>query len=217
MLTVSEADVTNDAGVKPVVTRRDRRTRVSRIRILDAAVQCLVEDGYSRASTLAIQRRAEVTRGRLLHHFPSRDALLVAAAQHLAIRHVAEAARMAERFVQPDGSAARIEEAVSTMWDRYQEPYFRAATELWTAAVHNDDLRAALGPAEARLNATIRPAVAAMFGPTHAEHPTFGALSDMLLTSMRGVAVGAAFEGRERRHRRHVEGWIRVARAVLMP
>lgn len=35
---------------------------------------------------------------------------------------------------------------------RFQELYFRAATELWVAAVHNDELRAVLGPAERRLN-----------------------------------------------------------------
>ena len=175
-----------------------------------------MEDGYARASTLAIQRRADVSRGRLLHHFPSRDALLVAAAQHLAITHVAEAARMAERFVEADGSPERIDEAVATMWDRYQEPYFRAAAELWAAAVHNEDLRAALGPAEVRLNATIRLAVAAMFGPVHASHPAFGPLSDMLLTSMRGVAFADAFDGRERRHRRHLDGWALVARSTLL-
>lgn len=216
MLTVSETKVTYGTNVKPIVTRRDRRTQVSRTRILDAAVRCLVDDGYAGASTLAIQRRADVSRGRLLHHFPSRDALLVAAAQHLAIRHVVEAGRMAERFVEPNGSPERVDEAVSAMWERYQEPYFRAATELWTAARHNDELRTSLGPAEVQLNATIRSAVASMFGPVHAAHPAFGAVSDILRTSMRGVAFADAFEGRERRHRRHLDGWTLVARGMLL-
>ena len=44
----------------------------------------------ARSSTLMVQRRAEVSRGGLLHHFPSKDALLVAAAQHLAAVRVAE-------------------------------------------------------------------------------------------------------------------------------
>ena len=82
--------------------------------------------------------------------------------------------------------------------------------------MHNEDLRATLGPAEVQLNATIRPAVAAMFGPVHASHPAFGPLSDMLLTSMRGVARADAFDGRERRHRRHLDGWALVARSTLL-
>src|SRR6059058_877642 len=55
---------------------RARRTADSRALILEAAVACLVEDGYAGASTLAVQARAGVSRGRLLHHFPSRAELV---------------------------------------------------------------------------------------------------------------------------------------------
>jgi len=58
-------------------------------------VACLVESGYSGATTLQIQARAGVSRGRLLHHFPSRDELLVAASRHLATERLrATAARI---------------------------------------------------------------------------------------------------------------------------
>ena len=69
---------------------RSERTADSRLLILDAAVACLVEEGYAGASTLAVQARAGVSRGRLLHHFPSRAQLLVAAAEHLATTQLAE-------------------------------------------------------------------------------------------------------------------------------
>lgn len=199
-----------------VVTRRDRRTHVSRMRILDAALSCLVEAGYARASTVMIQRRAGVSRGGLLYHFPSKDSLLVAAAQRLATTQVAHAAASAAEFRTPDGSPERIDEAVGAMWLRFQEPYFRAATELWVAAVHNDDLRVVLGPAERRLNAAIREAVAAMSGPAFAGHPAFPSVRNVLVTSMRGLAFADACGGREGRHRRHLADWVRIARAMLL-
>ena len=68
--------------------RRAERTATSRARILDAAVACLVESGYRGATTLRIQARAGVSRGRLLHHFPSRDELLVAASRHLTVQRL---------------------------------------------------------------------------------------------------------------------------------
>src|SRR3712207_7678852 len=85
------------SDVAPVPRSRSERTADSRLLILDAAVACLVEEGYAGASTLAVQARAGVSRGRLLHHFPSRAELLVAAAEHLAtiqldeVRHRAAA------------------------------------------------------------------------------------------------------------------------------
>src|SRR6185437_14086795 len=98
---------------------RARRTADSRALILEAAVGCLVEDGYAGASTLAVQARAGVSRGRLLHHFPSRAELQQRAT-----------ALMAD---QPAGPA-RVDQAIDLMWATFHEPPFWAALELWTAA-----------------------------------------------------------------------------------
>ncbi|WP_369214020.1 TetR/AcrR family transcriptional regulator [Streptomyces flavofungini] len=51
------------------------RSRNTRGRIPAAAVTCLAEDGYTATTTPRIQERAGVSRGSMLHQFPSRDAL----------------------------------------------------------------------------------------------------------------------------------------------
>src|ERR1700712_4678532 len=84
---------------------RSQRSAGSRLLILDAAVACLVEEGYAGASTLAVQARAGVSRGRLLHHFPSRAELLVAAAGHLSTTLLAEV--QVRAAARPGRSAGR--------------------------------------------------------------------------------------------------------------
>src|SRR4051812_37931807 len=64
-------------------TQQQRREETRRA-LLDAAVQSLIEVGFARTTTLEVQRRADVSRGALLHHFPSKAELLVAAVDHLA-------------------------------------------------------------------------------------------------------------------------------------
>src|SRR3954470_14576480 len=64
-------------------TQQQRRDETRRA-LLDAAVQSLIEVGFARTTTLEVQRRAQVSRGALLHHFPSKAELLVAAIDHLA-------------------------------------------------------------------------------------------------------------------------------------
>src|SRR5580698_6045910 len=59
-------------------TQQQRRDETRRA-LLDAAVESLIEVGFARTTTLEVQRRAEVSRGALLHHFPSKAELLVAA------------------------------------------------------------------------------------------------------------------------------------------
>ncbi|WP_181783102.1 TetR/AcrR family transcriptional regulator [Pseudonocardia pini] len=199
----------------PAVTRRARKAVVSRRRILDAAVDCLVEVGYAEASTLMVQRRAGVSRGGLLHHFPSKEALFVAAATLLSRRRVADTAARTAEFGCPDGSVERIDEAIAAMWERHGEAFFRASIELWLAAQHHPALRGVVYEAERGLNESIHAIVAGMFGPAWAAHPEFPALRETLLTSMRGTALVATFGDAGPRHERMLEHWRRLARGLL--
>src|ERR1700742_1919833 len=50
----------------------------SRRRILDAAMRCVAEVGYSQATIREIARAADMTSGSLYHYFPNKSELLKA-------------------------------------------------------------------------------------------------------------------------------------------
>lgn len=194
---------------------REQRTSDSRQRILDAAVTCLVESGYSRTTTLTIQARAGVSRGRLLHHFPSKETLLVAAAQHLAAtRFASDGLAAADLPAVTDDPEARIDRVVDEMWSTFRQPYFWASVELWTAARTDPALATALLPAERRLGAAIRQTLDAVF-----EHylscENYPTVREMLLTSMRGVAMTYGFDPRDHATDPHLAQWKHVAKVLL--
>lgn len=191
------------------------RTADSRALILDAAVHCLAEQGYAATTTLAIQARAGVSRGRLLHHFPSRDALLVAAAQHLAVTRMVESERSIAESLGTGGGRARLERATELLWEQFRQPYFWAAIELWTAARTRTDLRETLRPEEQRLGTAVRASIALMYGSELAAHPCFPLVREMLFTSMRGVAMTYTFDPRDPDADRHLPMWIETAAALL--
>jgi AcrR family transcriptional regulator len=195
---------------------RARRSADSRALILEAAVACLVEDGYAGASTLAVQARAGVSRGRLLHHFPSRAELLVAAAQHLAGTSLVAVQARAERLMadQPPGPE-RVERAIELLWATFQEPPFWAALELWTAARTDPELRGALRTEEPRLRAAIRAVADGIWGPEASAAPLYDELRELLFTSMRGVALVYAFEDRPAATDPHLPLWKRLATRLL--
>jgi AcrR family transcriptional regulator len=195
---------------------RSERTADSRLLILDAAVACLVEDGYAGASTLAVQARAGVSRGRLLHHFPSRALLLVAAAEHLSTTLLEDTRRRAADLMadEPPGPE-RVGRAIDLMWTTFQEPPFWAAMELWTAARTDPELRAALRSEERRLRTAIRAVADEIWGPEVAAAPLYAELCELLFTSMRGVAIVYAFEDRPAATDPHVALWKRLASRML--
>src|SRR5215211_8312953 len=83
-------DVVEQAGKKILAEMRpdamapgsekwqQRKAAGTRVRILEAAMDCLVEKGYAGLSTTEVTARARVSRGAMHHHFPSRIALVTA-------------------------------------------------------------------------------------------------------------------------------------------
>ncbi|MGQ0574237.1 MAG: TetR/AcrR family transcriptional regulator [Pseudonocardia sp.] len=194
-----------------------QRRADSRALILDAAVECLVEDGYRGTTTVTIQARAGVSRGRLLHHFPSRDALLIAAAQHLVTESIAEMQRWMEDSLDGRASGAtRVDRATELLWETFRRPYFWASMELWVAARTDADLRAELLVAERRLGRALEHVIATMYGPVHSSHPAFPDVRRLLFTSMRGVAMTYTLQQRDPDSDPHLAIWQQVARSMLL-
>lgn len=196
---------------------RVQRSDTTRALILDAAVDCLVIYGYDRTTTVRVQARAGVSRGRLLHQFPSRAALLVAAAQHLASAHIAE---MEQWGIKHPGQAPeggeRCDQATNLLWTTFRQPYFWAAMELWNAARTDPDLRSELLVTELQLGRAITHVVAAMYGPTLSSHHRFDELRELLFTSMRGVALTYALRDRDPETDPHLPLWRKLARTILL-
>ncbi|MDQ4116415.1 MAG: TetR/AcrR family transcriptional regulator, partial [Actinomycetota bacterium] len=178
----------------------------------------LVDGGYSGATTLTIQGEADVSRGRLLHHFPSRDRLLVAAAQHLAVKRVADTEERVLRLLDdlPGADPAdRADRVIELLWQSFSEPHFWASVELWTAARSNGEIAEALRPEERRLGAAIRGSMARMFGDELASRPRFKQVRDLLLTSMRGAALTYTFEPRDPASDPMLPQWKDLVRVLL--
>lgn len=124
------------------------RSATTRAALLDAAVKCLVEEGYASVTTARVAELAGVTRGAHLHHFGTRQALVAAAVEELTVRRDAE---FREAIAQlPEGGRARLEAGLDLIWAGYASPLFQAALALWTAARTDPELREQLLAVERR-------------------------------------------------------------------
>src|SRR5436309_14728268 len=74
----------------PVRRTQAERSASTQARLLDATIECLVERGWAATSTTEVVRRAGVSRGAQVHHFPSKDDLVLVAVEHLLARRIAE-------------------------------------------------------------------------------------------------------------------------------
>lgn len=90
-------------GKRATATRRtqDERRRATQEAILEAAIDLLVEEGYARFSTIAVAKRARVSRGARENYFPSKYDLIAAVWRAALIRAQEHARELARRLRGP--------------------------------------------------------------------------------------------------------------------
>jgi AcrR family transcriptional regulator len=162
---------------------QEERRAGTRARILDAASECLLERGYADTTVAEVQSRAGMARGTLLHHFPTKVDLIVAAMRHLAEQRIESFHREA-RLVSPTGD--RLAALVDVAWRDLNSPTFFAGLELWVAARTDPELRDALIPVESDLFRKLHEGLLAVADPDRADprSPTLVELTIDLLTGL---------------------------------
>lgn len=128
------------------------RSAATRTRLLDATVECLAEVGWARTTTTEVVRRAGVSRGAQVHHFPTKDDLVVAAIDHLFERRQAE---FRDAFDDLPSAERTADRAVDLLWETVQGATFAAWLEVVVAARTDDRLRQALEPVEHRFHQNV--------------------------------------------------------------
>lgn len=128
-------------------TQAERRGATIRA-LLDATAASLAEQGYAATSTAAVCARAGVSQGALFRHFPTRQALLVATAEHVAVRNVEAFRALVDEDVATAEGLTRV---LAHLRQVVLAPANQTWRELLVAARSDADLRAAMLPARLSL------------------------------------------------------------------
>lgn len=138
------------------------RSATTRRTLLDATISCLAELGYAGTTSVAVAEHAGLSRGAQLHHFGTRDQLVVAAVEHLAQERLTrvrnEMSRLAAQGTQNMASPSARQQRTSALRllaEALSGPLYAASLELWVAARSHPTLRRELVPAEERVNAEL--------------------------------------------------------------
>jgi AcrR family transcriptional regulator len=190
----------------PARVRQQERTRAMRQRLLDACIDCLVEHGWSGTSTTLVSQRAGVSRGAQLHHFPTKEALVVAAVEHLTDVRGAELEAAAGNL--PSGRQ-RTRAVLDMLADQFTGPVFAAALELWVAARTDPALHLTLAPLEQRIGRDIHRRTVELLGVD--EHqPGVRELVQATLDLVRGLGLANTITDDGPRRRRILDQWAVV-------
>jgi AcrR family transcriptional regulator len=143
-------------------TQEERSTRM-RARLLDATVDCLDRLGYAGTTTTEIAKRAKVSRGAQLHHYPRKEDLVIASVEYVFRLRLEEFGRA---FASIPAETDRRPIAVDLLWSVFQGPIFHAWLELVVASRTDKNLREALRAMNERFQNDLRVYFKEIFGPS---------------------------------------------------
>src|SRR5260221_4861527 len=95
--------------------------------VIDAAVACILERGFYRASSNEVARRAGVTWGVIQHYFGTREALMLAVLKDGA-RHLTDV--MAGATIDAETVAERLEQLIEILAQHYGQPAYLAYVQV---------------------------------------------------------------------------------------
>jgi AcrR family transcriptional regulator len=201
----------DDGGVTTVRVPQEERSRAMRSRLLDATVDCLVERGWSGTSTTLVSQRAGVSRGAQLHHFPTKNDLVLAAVEHLSEVRAQELLTAARNL--PEGRR-RTRAVLEMLADHFTSPVFVAALELWVAARTDDVLHGSVTRLERRLGRETHRLTVELLGVDEA---TTGVreLVQATLDLMRGLGLANTLSDDRARRKRIIDEWARTLERQL--
>ena len=113
------------------------RGEATRLRILDAARDMLVERGFGGTSTRAVAERADIRLSLVHYHFGGKHQLLVAV---LARENERLLERQQRLYAMPGPLADKWSTACAYLDDDLRSGYVRVLWELWAAGLADEDL-----------------------------------------------------------------------------
>lgn len=181
-----------------------------RLRLMEATVDALVELGWSGTTTTVVSQRAGVSRGAQLHHFPSKQALVIAAVEHLTERRREEMAAAVGGLP----TQGRTRAVLDVLAAQFVSPVFFAALELWVAARTDAELRAAVGPLELRIGRETHEHAVSLLGVDDSRGRN-RALVQATLDLLRGLGLAASLSDDTARREAILDAWATTLDAEL--
>lgn len=204
--------MTSSARAAPARRSQESRSAATRERLLDATIECLIELGYGSTTTTEVVRRAGVSRGAQVHHFPTKADLVQNAVIHLAHRRQEE---LTKELARLRSERDHVSLTVDLLWAGYAGPLFTAALELIVAARTDRALRPALEALLTGIKKGIEKTCRDTFGPQAIKRASFRDALELTTNMMHGLALVRLLDGSSRSEVRLLELWKDLVRPLL--
>jgi len=169
-----------------------QKSAMTRATILEAAIQCFVKCGYKNTTTSRIAAEGGVSRGAMLHHFPSRDAVIKGAVLFLQEKRLEEyKVFISELHASRENGVTHkvVKEAIRATWKYFNLSSFFAYHELLVASRTDEGLAKIFYPQQKMFEQQFFETVKAIYPMWGEKEEALELASDVVFLTMQGMAT----------------------------
>ncbi len=194
-------------------TQEERSTETKK-RLLEATIDCLNELGYNKSGTVEIARRAGVSRGALMHHFPSKHDLIVATAEYHWNRIAEEVRNLAMTM---HGGQLSLDAFIDGIWNKVFLIRGSSATiEMIIAARTDSKLRRELVPMLNRLYSNYDEIWSQFFHNSGVSPERIEMLFDLTIELLRGMTLQRVLKDEPEYYQKFLDSWKTIIATCLI-
>lgn len=176
-----------------------QKSAMTRDRILDAAINCFVELGYTHVTTAKVASSAGVSRGAMLHHFPSKTELIQASVEYLHDKLLEDYTDRVTGIAPALKGKKRRRAGLEAYWDHLTGDLFVVYHELVVASRTDPELKVILESSEQLFEQHVRESNAELFAEWNDRGDRFLLAMDVTKFLMEGMAAGSLMTNRDER------------------
>jgi len=185
-------------AIKPK-NKQEEKSEKTRDLTLRTTVDCIYDYGYAKTSTKKIADRAKISRGAMVHHFPSKQSLLNAVVNHIIdVRIDAYARDMNQNLTNAE---ERREGGLDIYWKHLHTKYFTAHHELLVASRTDPELKTVMRHGIRRFEDRWREMILTTFPEWKDTGPLFDLAMDVTQFSFEGMALNKLSRDAKRRQK----------------
>ena len=199
---------TSPSKKSPKRRTQAERSDSTRKRLLSATLESLAEDGYAGSTLSSIVRRAGVSRGAQVHHYPSKDALILDAAGYLMRRAYRVLGEVLLGMANEDD---RLQALLEAAWKEiFDTRMFSAFFELLVASQRDKNLAKALQALNLSVIKTVTTPIAHYFEKRTSSSEESIEMFKILVLSFGGIAASAHLAPNRETVRQNLNVWYRL-------
>ena len=180
-----------------------RKSEATRSGIMEAALACFLNIGYTNTTVSKIALEARISRGAIMHHFDSRIDIIKSAINYLVDKRIEEFQHSLDTTIAPiarsEVSKATLTETVNALWAFFRLPSFYTFQELLLAARTDAELAEIIQPAQQRFDNAINESITLMFPVWKDKNSARVLVNDLFHFTLQGMALSDMLKQDEER------------------